>query len=140
MAQREASKIGLKLDVKRVPTDGYYGAVWMKTPINVVQWFGRATANAMLTVAFSPDAPWNDSKWNNERVGELLVATRAERDPAKRKEMYCEIQTIIHNECGQIIPVHVNYTDGTSDKVQGMPNVPLSSLGGHEWPEFIWLA
>jgi len=139
MAQREASKIGLKLNIKRVPTDGYYGAVWMKTPINVVQWFGRQTANAMLTVAYSPGAKWNDTKWDNQRVGQLLVSARAERDAAKRKEMYCEIQTIIHNEGSAIIPVHVNYTDGKSDKVNGMPNVPLSSLSGHEWPEFIWL-
>ncbi|MCP5037642.1 MAG: ABC transporter substrate-binding protein, partial [Rhodobacteraceae bacterium] len=36
MLQREAGKIGLKLNVKRVPADGYWGAVWMKTPINVV--------------------------------------------------------------------------------------------------------
>lgn len=139
LAQREASKIGLKLNIKRVPTDGYYGAVWIKTPINVAQWFGRATANAMLTVAYSPGAPWNDTKWDNERVGELLVLARGESDAAKRKEMYCEIQTTIHNECGAVIPAFVNYTDGISDKVKGMPNVPLSSLSGHEWPEFIWL-
>lgn len=139
MAQREASKIGLKLNVKRVPTDGYYGAVWIKTPINVVQWFGRSTANAMLNIAYSPGAKWNDTQWDNERVGQLLISARAERDAAKRKEMYCEMQTIIHNEGGAVIPVHVNYTDGKSDKVKGMPNVPLSTLAGHEWPEFIWL-
>jgi peptide/nickel transport system substrate-binding protein len=140
MTQREASKIGLKVDVKRVPTDGYWGAVWMKTPINVVQWFGRPTANMMLTIAFAPNAPWNDSRWNNERVGELLVASRAVKDPVKRKEMYCEMQTLIHNGSGAVIPAHVNVVDGVSDKVKGIPKVGLGEMGGSEFPEFAWLA
>jgi peptide/nickel transport system substrate-binding protein len=140
MAQREASKIGLKVNVKRVPNDGYWGSVWMKTPINVVMWFGRPTANIMLTIAFAPDAPWNDSRWNNKRMGELLVASRAEKDPVKRKEMYCEMQTLIHHNSGAVIPAHVNVVDGVSDKVKGMTKVPVGELGGSEFPEFVWLA
>ncbi|MCP4199137.1 MAG: ABC transporter substrate-binding protein, partial [Proteobacteria bacterium] len=138
--QREASKIGLKLDVKRVPNDGYWGAVWMKTPINVVVWNSRPTANSMLAIAFAPDAPWNDTLWKNARMGELLLATRAEKDPVKRKEMYCEMQTLIHNECGMVIPAHQNYIDGLSDKVKGIPWVPLGESGACEFPEFVWLA
>jgi len=138
--QREASKIGLKLDVKRVPNDGYWGAVWMKTPINVVTWNNRPTANSMLSIAFAPDAPWNDTLWKNERMGELIVASRAVKDPGKREEMYCEMQTLINNESGMVIPAHLNYIDGISDKVKGMPMVPLGELGASEWPEFAWLA
>lgn len=140
ITQREASKIGLKLNIKRVPNDGYWGAVWMKTPLNVVVWNSRPTANSMLSIAFAPDAPWNDTLWNNDRVGKLLVDSRSVKDPVKRKEMYCEMQTIIHNECGMVIPVHSNYIDGLSDKVKGMPWVPLGESGACEFPEFVWLA
>ena len=140
MTQREASKIGLKLDIKRVPNDGYWGAVWMKTPLNVVVWNNRPTANSMLSIAFAPDAPWNDTLWKNERLGKLLVESRAVKDPVKRKEMYCEMQTIIHNECGMVIPAHQNYIDGVSDKVKGIPWVPLGDCGASEFPEFVWLA
>jgi peptide/nickel transport system substrate-binding protein len=140
MTQRDASKIGLKLDVKRVPNDGYWGAVWMKTPINVVVWNSRPTANSMMSIAFAPDAPWNDTRWKNERMGELLIASRSVKDPVKRKEMYCEMQTLIHNECGMVIPAHTNYVDGVSDKLKGIPWVPLGDCGASEFPEFIWLA
>ena len=140
MTQREAGRIGLKIDIKRVPTDGYWDTVWMKMPINVVTWNNRPTANSMLSIAFAPDAPWNDTAWHNERMGELLVAARAVKDPVKRKEMYCEMQTLIHNESGIIIPAHLNYVDGVSDKVKGIPKVPLGECGGFEWPEFAWLA
>ena len=140
MTQREAGRIGLKIDIKRVPTDGYWDTVWIKTPINVVTWNNRPTANSMLSIAFAPDAPWNDTAWHNERMGELLVAARAVKDPVKRKEMYCEMQTLIHNESGMVIPAHINYIDGMSDKVNGIPKVPLGQLGASEWPEFAWLA
>ncbi len=140
ITQREASKIGLKLNIKRVPNDGYWGAVWMKTPINVVTWNSRPTANSMISIAFAPNAPWNDTLWNNDRVGKLLVDSRSVKDPVKRKEMYCEMQTLIHNECGMVIPVHSNYIDGLSDKVKGMPWVPLGESGASEFPEFVWLA
>ena len=139
MTQREAGKIGLKVAVKRVPNDGYWGAVWMKTPINVVVWNSRPTANSMLSIAFAPDAPWNDTLWKNKRMGELLVSSRSVKDPVKRKEMYCEMQTLIHNESGAVIPAHVNVIDGVSDKVKGLTKVPVGEMGGSEFPEFVWL-
>ena len=139
LAQRELSKIGFDLQIKKVPNDGYWGAVWMKTPINVVSWNMRPTANSMLSLAFGPNAAWNDSFWNNERMGELLTASRGETDPAKRHQMYCEMQTLVHENSGMVIHAHPNYLDGVSTKVHGMRRVPLGQLGAHEWPEFAWL-
>ncbi len=140
LAQANCAKIGFDLQVKRVPSDGYWGAVWMKEPINVTSWNMRPTANSMLGIAFGPDAPWNDSFWINARMGELLKLSISETDPDKRHAMYCEMQTLIHNESGMIIPVHPNILDGASDKVHGIPKVPLGSLGACEFPEFCWLA
>jgi len=138
LMQREAQKIGLKLNINKVPNDGYWGAVWMKTPINVTTWNMRPTANVMMNLAFAPDAPWNDSLWANERMGQLLVESRAVTDAGLRHEMYCEMQTLIHSESGMIIPAHRNYLDAKSDKVEGITRMPLGSLGGYEWPEFAY--
>lgn len=54
-------------------------------------------------------------------------------------EMYCEMQQIVTDEYGTIIPGFRNYVDAKSTKVHGMPRVPLAALGGCEWPEFAWL-
>lgn len=139
MTQNEASKIGLKLNLKRVPTDGYWSAIWMKTPIHLVTWNPRFPANAMLSMTFAPDAAWNDSRWKNQRVGDLISAARSEMDAKKRREMYCEIETAIHNESGVIIPAHSNYIDAARDNVKGIPKIPTRSVGGGEWPEFVWM-
>ncbi len=138
LAQREAQKIGLDLKIKKVPNDGYWGAVWMKTPLNVVTWNMRPTANVMLNIAFAPDAPWNDTLWKDERMGKWLKEARAATDPKLRHELYCSMQTLINQECGMVIPAHRNYLDGVSDKVKGIGQMPLGSHGGYEWPEFAW--
>ncbi len=144
LMQREAQKIGLDLQVKKVPNDGYWGAVWMKTPLNVVTWNMRPTANVMMNLAFAPDAPWNDTLWKSDKLGKMLTEVRGVSDPAKRHEMYCEMQKIIAEGTdgapgsGMVIPAHRNYVDGKSDKVEGIGRMPLGSLGGYEWPEFAW--
>jgi peptide/nickel transport system substrate-binding protein len=139
LMQANLKKIGFDLKLKRVPTDGYWGAVWMKEPLNVVTWNMRPTANAMLSIQFAPGAAWNDTFWNNERFGELLKLSLAETDPAKRHAMYCEMQTLVHDGSGMVIPYHVNILDGVNDKIHGIPKQPLGNLGGCEWPEFAWM-
>ncbi|MCF8113059.1 MAG: ABC transporter substrate-binding protein [Desulfotignum sp.] len=137
--QRECANVGFDLKIKKVPNDGYWGAVWMKTPMHVSDWNMRPTANIMLNIAFAPDAKWNDSQWKNERMGKLLQAAWSETDAAKRAQLHCEMQTLVSEESGVIIPVHKNSVDGISDNVKGMTRSPLGTLGGSEWPEFIWL-
>ncbi|MGI9303139.1 MAG: ABC transporter substrate-binding protein [Gammaproteobacteria bacterium] len=140
MMQNNLKKIGFDLKLKKVPTDGYWGAVWMKEPMNVVTWNMRPTAGAMLAIQFAPGAAWNDTFWKNDRMGALLKLSQAETDPAKRHEMLCEMQTLVHNGSGMVIPYHVNLLDGVADKIKGIPErQPLGSIGGCEWPEFAWM-
>jgi peptide/nickel transport system substrate-binding protein len=140
LAQANCAKIGFDLQLKKVPTDGYWGAVWMKEPLNVVTWNMRPTANSQMAIQFGPGGNWNDTFWNNDRMGELLTLSLAETNPDKRHAMYCEMQTLIHEGSGMVIPAFSNINDGIANNVMGMPTVPLGQLGACEWPEFIWLA
>ncbi len=139
LMQANLKKIGFNLKIKKVPTDGYWGAVWMKEPMNVVTWNMRPTANAMLAIQFAPGAAWNDTFWNNERFGKLLKLQLAETNPDARHAMLCEMQGLVHNQSGMVIPYHVNVLDGVNDKIKGIPNVPLGSAGAYEWVEFAWM-
>jgi len=139
-AQANCAKIGFDLKLKKVPTDGYWGAVWMKEPLNVVSWNMRPTANSQLAIQFAPGAAWNDTYWDNKRMGELLTLALAETDPAKRHQYYCEMETLVHNESGMVIPAFSNVNDGIANNVMGIPLVPTGQVGGSEWPEYVWLA
>jgi len=138
--QREGRKIGMNIDVKKVTTDGYWGAVWMTEPIAVAAWNMRPTANIMMSLAFKGDAAWNETRWQNDKFDQLLVDVRGETDAGARAQKYADLQTIIHEENGQVIPAHRNYVDAAASHVQGRTNVPLNNFGGAEAPVSLWRA
>ncbi len=139
MLQRECAKVGFDLKLNRVPTDGYWGATWLKSPMFVGSWNMRPSANIMMTTAYKSDAAWNESRWQNERFDQLLAQSRAELDPTKRHEMNCEMQKLCADESGVLIPAHNAYIDGKAIALKGFPRVPLAPFGGMEFPEWVWL-
>ena len=139
MLQRECAKVGLDLQLNRVPNDGYWSTTWLKAPMHVGSWNMRPSANIMMTIAYQSDAPWNESHWKNEHFDKLLKGARAELDPAKRYEMNCEMQKLVSDEAGTLIPTHNAYQDAISSKLKGLPRCPLGPFGAMEWPEFAWL-
>lgn len=136
--QRDAAKIGLNIEVQKVTTDGYWASVWLKVPMCVVRWNARPTANIMLSLAFHSEAKWNESYWKNEQFDQLLVAVRGVGDAVKRKQMYCDMQTMIHETGGTILSAHLNYMDAVGSYVKGRTAVPLANFGGCESPGYMW--
>lgn len=139
MVQREAAKIGLQFNVKRVPTDGYWGTTWQNRPIMVTAWNMRPTANVMMGISLAGDAPWNDTFWKNDRFDQLLAEVRGVTDAGLRHEMNCEMQTLVMDTGGIVVPNHRNYIDAKATVVKGTTNVPLAAVGGAEWPDQVWL-
>lgn len=139
MLQRECAKIGFNLNVKKVPNDGYWGAVWLKKPMHVSSWNMRPSANIMMTLAYASDAPWNESAWKDESFDKILLEARGELNADKRYQMNCELQQKISDGAGTMVATHRAYIDGKSTKVKGLPRVPIAAFGGMEWPEYVWL-
>ena len=139
MLQQECSKIGFDLQVKKMATDGFWGAVWQQTPMNVTAWNMRPTATIMLDIAYHPEAPWSDTWWKDERMGVLIAKAKAETDPANRYELQCEMQQIVRDGSGVLIPAHRNYIDGKKSNIMGIPKSGLGDMGACEWPEFAWI-
>jgi peptide/nickel transport system substrate-binding protein len=137
--QSAAAGCGVDLEVKREPADGYWDNVWMKAPFCASYWGGRPTADQMLSIAYKSDAKWNDSFWKSGPFDKLLVEARAELDQGKRKEMYGEMQKMIWEDGGVVIPMFIDYVDGASDKVQGMKPHPSFEFMGLRLAEKVWL-
>lgn len=96
--QQTAQRIGLDLDVKRMPADGYWSNHWLSSPVGFGNVNPRPSADTILTQFFKSDAAWNESRWKSPKFDQLLVAARAETDVAKRKQMYADMQTMIHGK------------------------------------------
>jgi peptide/nickel transport system substrate-binding protein len=69
----------------------------------------------------------------------VLVAARAETDLAKRKQMYADLQTMIHQEAGIGIPLFLTSLDGHTTKLKGLSPIPVGGLMGYNFAENVWL-
>ncbi|MEQ9489582.1 MAG: ABC transporter substrate-binding protein [Alphaproteobacteria bacterium] len=139
--KEHAAKAGINLNVEQVPTDGYWSEVWNVKPFCVSVWYGHPTEDLMLTSAFSRESAWNETHWNNERFETLLVAARAETDRNKRRDMYVEMQTLIHDEGGFVCPAFRNWMMGTA-KTIGVPDTIAGNapLDGNRNTQRWWFA
>lgn len=138
--KEQASKAGIDINIVREPNDGYYSHVWNKKPWSMLYWRGRPTADWMFSTAYAAEAKWNDTHWKNKRFNHLLVQARSELDETKRKAMYVEMQTLVRNEGGVIIPIFNNYLLGHSDKLAHGPMLSYADLDGYKLPERWWRA
>ena len=112
-----AKASGITVDIERYPVDGYWNDIWMKRPFSMVFWFGRPTADWMLSTVYATGSAWNDTFWSNAAFDKLLKEARVELDEAKRREMYFHLQDIVSEDCGAIIPVFSNLMLATNEKI-----------------------
>lgn len=140
MIQADARRAGLDLEVRRVPSDGYWSSIWRQRPIFVTSINMRPTANSVMALTHQSEAPWNASAWRNERFDALLPQAQATNDASLRAELQCEMQRLVRDEAGVLIPYFRNTLDAKSKRVRGVTSVPLSANGGMEWPAQVWLA
>ena len=137
--QQSAQRIGLNLDVKRMPADGYWSNHWLNSSVGFGNINPRPSADVLLTQFFKSDAQWNESRWKSDKFDQLLLAARSETDLAKRKQMYADMQVMIHNDAGIGIPLFLASLDGHSTKVKGLSSIPLGGLMGYNFAEHVWL-
>ncbi len=116
--REQAARAGIKIEVVREPSDGYWSNVWMKKPWCMCYWSGRATADWMFSTAYAEDAAWNDSFWKHDQFNRLLKEARAELDDARRHELYVECQKIVRDEGGVIIPVFGNWIEAATNRLR----------------------
>ena len=116
--KESAAKAGIDINVVREPNDGYWSNVWLSKPWCACYWSGRPTEDWMFSTAYEAGADWNDTYWNNERFNNLLVEARAELDEAKRRDMYVEMQQLVRDDGGAVIPMFANYVFAVSGEVQ----------------------
>ena len=115
--QASAAQAGININLIQEPADGYWSNVWLKKPFCASYFSGRATEDWMFSTAYEAGVPWNDSQWDDPRFQELLLIARAELDDAKRREQYYEMQQILRDSGGVIIPMFANTVQAVNTRI-----------------------
>ncbi|MHC8509953.1 MAG: ABC transporter substrate-binding protein [Rhodospirillales bacterium] len=138
--KQHAAKAGITIDVVREPDDDYWSKVWMQKPWCFCYWTGRQTEDWMFTTAYAAGGSWNDSYWEHERFNQLLTAARTELDRAKREEIYYEMQVIVSDEGGVVVPMFNNYIFAARENVKHGQLSAAGDLDGDKCAERWWFA
>lgn len=133
-----AAKAGINIKVIREPNDGYWSNIWMKKPWCASYVMSRPTPDMVLTLLYAEDAPWNDSHWKHKRFNTLLKQARTELNNDKRKGMYTEIQHIISDEGGVILPMMASTVEAASIKLKYENYTSIWEFDGLKLPEKWW--
>ena len=135
-----AKKAGIDLAINKVPNDGYWSNVWLKHPWATSYWNPGATADELLTRAWSVQSTRNETHWKHPRFNRILEEARGELDFNKAREMYWEIQKIIHEEAGSVIPVFADELYAHSDKLAHGPIAGDWEMDGYQLIKRWWFA
>ena len=120
-----AKQAGVNIKVIRTPDDGYWDKVWMQKSWSFSYWSGRPAAGQMFSIGYHPSSAWNETFWDNAEFNKLFDEGRRETNTSKRKKIYGEMQRIMVEEGGTIIPIFNDYLDAASNDVKGYPYIPL---------------
>jgi peptide/nickel transport system substrate-binding protein len=137
--QQAASTIGQKITIDRVPSDGYWSNHWLKDAVHYGNINARPTPDILFSLLYKSDAPWNESQYKSEKFDSMLLEARGLLDEAKRKEIYGQMQAMISNEAGTVIPVFMSNVDAISPKLNGLEPNPLGGMMGYTFAEHAWL-
>jgi peptide/nickel transport system substrate-binding protein len=136
--QEYGSRIGLRLAVNRVPSDGYWSTHWMKHPLSFGNTNPRPTADLVFSLFFKSDADWNESGWRSPRFDSLLLEARGEPSEPRRKELYGEMQRLVHDHCGVAVPLFISLIDGHDKRLKGLQAIPIGGLMGYMFADQVW--
>ena len=138
-----ARPAGINIEVVRKPDDGYWSNTWLKDSWVASYWGGRPTEDWMFSQVYSKNAiatGWSETNFVHPKFEKLLVQARAELNDAKRREMYVEMQHIVHDNCSVIIPIFSAYGHASTNNVK-RPAIIASNweFDGHKNAERWWM-
>lgn len=120
--QSQAAEAGIRLQITQAPSDGFWSDTWMTVPFATTAW-GERSAVQILPEAYRGDASWNETYYNNPDFDALLDAAAAEVDTDTRIGIYHELQEILWEDGGSLVPYHINGTWVQRSCMEGMPAI-----------------
>lgn len=137
--QISAAKAGIKLDVQREPSDGYWTEVWNKQPFCASYWGGRPTQDARYSTSYVSNAEWNDTRFKRPDFDKLVAQARGELDEEKRRALYRQMAVTVRDEGGLILPVFNDYLNASSKKLKGFVDDIGNDLSNGRIASRVWL-
>ena len=117
LMQQTLGQVGVNVEVRREPADGYWSNVWMTEPWTASYYNGRPTADWMLSSQYSSASEWDATYFKRADFDDLLNRARIEPNQDTRRELYFEAQRMLHEEGGVLVMAFVNILIAASNRL-----------------------
>jgi len=130
-----AAEAGITVNINMLPSSAFWDQ-WMEWPFSVSGWSGRLPPTANINLALRCGGDWNESYYCNEELDALLDQVDGTVDLEEKSQLYCQIQRIMQEDSGYIIPFFAASFGATRSRVH-LPDT--WSRGGFLW-HLTWLS
>jgi peptide/nickel transport system substrate-binding protein len=137
--QQSAKAAGMNINLVRPPADTYWSSVWMQKQMCTSGWDARPAPDLIFSIAFKGGVSYNETRWTNGNFDKLLVEARAITDFEKRKEVYGEMQRMLHDDGGHVPLAFIDYLDAARSEVKGITPHPSGPLGFFQMARTTWI-
>jgi peptide/nickel transport system substrate-binding protein len=107
--------------------------IWTKVPFAFTAWTHRPLAVMTLPLAYRTGSSWNESKWSNARMDELLTRAEGTLNVAQRREIMREIEMLMQEDGPIAQPLWKAAFTAVDKKVKGYKIHPTLYMFAEEW-------
>ncbi len=99
------AEAGVNVTVTTLPESVYYGeGRWLEVNLGITGWGHRAYPQFYLDVMLACEAKWNETRYCNDELDQLIQTAGSTLDEQERVDAYHEIQRILIEEGPLIVP------------------------------------
>jgi len=135
---QQARRAGVKINVNNGPPDTYFTSKYLKWAFGQTNWPAIPIPN-WINEAATRKAFYNETHWKRSSFDRLVLKAQGERNEARAKELWNEVQKILWDQGGYLIWGFAPFLDGVSKRVKGVVPSGMFALGNFDFQHF-WLA
>lgn len=129
VALREmAAPAGFRIEVQTLAHSTYLEQVWKKGQFYVGFYNMQPTVDAVFSLLYTSDAPWNETRWNNAEFDELVAEAGRTADTGRRQALYAKAQQLMHEQVPSMIPVFFDLLAARRARVEGFELNPRGAI------------
>lgn len=125
-----AAPAGIKININVLP-DSVYWEKWDQYLLSTTSWSGYTLGVENLNVGCRCGAIWNEMHWCNKEFDSILDQAEGTVDVEQRRKLFCQLQTIMQEDSGLLLPFWVAQTAAYQKRLRGYQRSPL--------PFYYWL-
>jgi peptide/nickel transport system substrate-binding protein len=122
----------INVEIQAVPEGSYYDDNfpnnWLAAELGITPWSDQASPQGYLVQAYSSGGVWNETRWSDPELDELIAQAGAAADPAARTPIYHQIAAVFADRGPIIVPWFASINGAVRSNVSGLVMAPFPGL------------